>query len=148
MTKFVKLISSTITLAAVVALAPASAQYSQYPYPEPRRGGLADEIIRGAAEAAATVRGVTDAVQGASYSSADRFAVNACASQANRYGRVSIGDVRPKGRDKTEVRGFVDAQSYGYRAYGYNGGYERRTFTCSVRYDGRITKFKTKSLRY
>jgi hypothetical protein len=48
-----------------------------------------------------------------------------------------------------EVRGFVDAQGSYDRGYGYGyGGYERRTFTCTVRYDGRITKFKTKRLRY
>jgi hypothetical protein len=162
MTMRAKLIGPAIALAAIAAAAPASAQYYPYPQPQPRPGGVADQIARGAAEAAAAVRGVTDAVQGGyygyggQYGSRDSYAINACGAEASRYGRVSIGDVRPKSRDKMEVRGFVDAQGgysdrgYGYndRGYGYGRGYERRTFTCTVRYDGRITKFKTKRLRY
>jgi hypothetical protein len=158
MTQLAKLIGPAAALAAIAAATPASAQYYPYPYPEPRPGGVAEQIARGAAEAAAAVRGVTDAVQGGyygygygNYSSPERYAINACGSEASRYGRVNIGDVRPKGGDKFEVRGFVDAQAAyddrGY-GYGYGRGYERRTFTCTVRYDGRITKFKTKRMRY
>jgi hypothetical protein len=105
-------------------------------------------MTRGAAEAAAAVRGVMDAVDGVNYNSPDRYAVNACRNEASRYGSVSIGDVRPKGRDKTEVRGIVDAREFDGRAHGYRYGYERLTFTCTMRFDGRITKFKTKRLRY
>jgi hypothetical protein len=156
MTKHLKLIGPVLAMAGIAAAAPAAAQYypQPYPYPAPRPGGVAEQIARGAAEAAAAVRGVTDAVQGGyygygNYQSADRYAINACGAQASRYGRVSIGDVRPKSRSKLEVRGFVDGQSNnrGY-GYGYDRGYERRTFTCTVRYDGRITRFKTKRLRY
>ena len=152
MTKHAKLIGPALALAAIAAAAPASAQYYPYPYPAPhsRPGGIADQIARGAAEAAAAVRGVQDAVQGGyygygqgRYGSMESRAINACGNEASRYGRVSIGDVRPKSRDKLEVRGFVDAQGYGY-----GRGYERRTFTCSVRYDGRISKFRTKRMRY
>lgn len=155
MTKLAKLIGSTIALAAISVAAPALAQNYPYPYPnptpQPRPGGLADQITRGAAEAAAAVRGVTDAIQVANggysnYNSPDRFAVDACGTEARRYGRVSISDVRPKSRDKMEVRGLVDAQGSYDRGNGY--GVEPRTFTCTVRYDGRITKFKTKRLRY
>ena len=148
MTKHAKLIGPAIALAAVAAAAPASAPY--YPYPAPRPGGVAEQIARGAAEAAAAVRGITDAVHGGYYgydyggrSSVERDAVNRCGNEASRYGRVSIGDVRPKNRDKLEVRGFIDGQG-GY----YGRGYERRTFTCTVRYDGRISKFRTKRMRY
>jgi hypothetical protein len=159
MTIHAKLTGAAIALSALAAAAPAAAQYYPQPYPAPRPGGVADQIARGAAEAAAAVRGVTDAVHGGyygygqgNYGSADRYAINACGAQASRYGRVSIGDVRPKSRDKLEVRGFVDMQGYDRRYddrhYGYGGGYERRTFTCTVRYDGRVTKFKTKRLRY
>jgi hypothetical protein len=77
--------------------------------------------------------------------------VNACGNEASRYGRVSISDVRPKSRDKMEVRGFLDPQGFYDQGYDYRSGYrgyERRTFTCTVRYDGRVTKFKTKRLRY
>ena len=158
MTKHAKLIGPAIALAAIAAAAPAAAQY--YPYPQPRPGGVADQIARGAAEAAAAVRGITDAVQGGyygygHYGSRDSYAINACGNEASRYGRVSIGDVRPRSRDKLEVRGFVDGQGgyndrgYGYdRRYSYGRGYERRTFICTVRYDGRISKFKTKRMRY
>lgn len=154
MTKHAKLIGPALALAAIVAAAPASAQYYPYPAPQPRPGGVADQIARGAAEAAAAVRGVQDAVQGGyygygqgQYGSMESRAINACGHEASRYGRVSIGDVRPRSRDKLEVRGFVDAQGYD-RGYGYGRGYERRTFTCSVRYDGRISKFRTKRMRY
>jgi hypothetical protein len=148
----VKLIGPALALAAMAA--PASAQYYPSPYPQPRPGGVADQIARGAAEAAAAVRGITDAVHGGyygygygQYGSVESQAVNSCGREASRYGQVSIADVRPKSRDKFEVRGFVDAQGYD-RGYGYGRGYERRTFTCSVRYDGRISKFKTKRMRY
>lgn len=155
MTRHTKLIGLAATLSGLAAAAPASAQY--YPYPEPRRGGIGEQVARTAGEAAAAVRGIADAVQGGlygyggSYGSPDRYAINACGNQASRYGRVNIGDVTPKGRSSLRVRGFVDAQArYGDRGYGYgyNQGYERRTFTCTVRYDGRITKFRTKRLRY
>jgi hypothetical protein len=154
MTKHAKLIGPALALAAIAAAAPASAQYYPYPYPEPRPGGIADQIARSAAEAAAAVRGVTDAARGGyygygsgQYGGIERHAINACGAEASRYGRVSIGDVRPKSRDKLEVRGFIDAHGYD-QGYGYGRGYERRTFTCSVRYDGRISKFKTKRMRY
>jgi hypothetical protein len=155
MTKLRTLVGAAIALASVAG-APAVAQYYPYRYPQPRPGGVADQIARGAAEAAAAVRGVSDAVQGGyygygSYNSADRYAVNACGNEASRYGRVSISDVRPKSRDKMEVRGFVDPQGFFDRGYDYRSGhrgYERRTFACTVRYDGRVTKFKTKRLRY
>jgi hypothetical protein len=158
MTKHAKLIGPAIALAALAAAAPAAAQYYPYPAPQPRPGGIADQIARGAAEAAAAVRGVTDAVQGGyygygqgQYGSMESRAINACGAEGSRYGRISIGDVRPKSRDKLEVRGFIDMQGrdrgYGYDR-GYGRGYERRTFTCTVRYDGRISKFKTKRIRY
>lgn len=157
MTQRTKLIGLAAALSGLAAAAPASAQYYPYPYPEPRRGGVGSEIARTAGEAAAAVRGIADAVQGGlygyggSYNSPDRFAINACGNQASRYGRVSIGDVRPKGRSSLRVRGFVDADArYSDRGsrYGYSQGFERRTFTCTVRYDGRISNFRTKRLRY
>lgn len=154
MTQRTRLIGLAATLSVLAAAAPASAQY--YPYPETRRGGVGEQIARTAGEAAAAVRGIADAVQGGlygyggSYGSPDRFAINACGNEASRYGRVTIGDVTRKGRNSLRVRGFVDADArYGGRSrYGYDQGYERRTFTCTVRYDGRITKFRTKRLRY
>jgi len=57
-------------------------------------------------------------------------AVNACGSQASRYGRVSITDVRQASSSTLRVYGMIDS-----------GNYDRRSFTCSFRSDGRITDF-------
>ena len=78
------------------------------------------------------------------------YAVNACASQAQRYGRVSISDVERRGSRSLRVRGVIDAA--GYNNGGYNdGGYDNygaRSFSCSVRDDGRITDFDVGRSRY
>lgn len=72
-------------------------------------------------------------------------AVNACASQAQRYGRVSISDVERRGSRSLRVRGVIDAGGYN------NGGYDNyagRSFSCNVRVDGRITDFDFGRSRY
>ena len=77
-------------------------------------------------------------------------AVNACASQAQRYGRVSIDNVELRSRSTMRVRGMIEANA-GYNAGGYGSygaGIERRTFDCSFRSDGRITDFDTGRVRY
>jgi hypothetical protein len=56
-------------------------------------------------------------------------AVNACGSQASRYGQVQIRDIRQQSSSTLRVYGDV------YSNYG------RRDFQCSFRSDGRITDF-------
>ncbi|HEX8214750.1 MAG TPA: hypothetical protein VF582_04670 [Allosphingosinicella sp.] len=92
--------------------------------------------------------------QGAGYGygnqSFEQAAVNACASQAQRYGRVSVDNVELRSRSTVRVRGMIEANA-GYNAGGYGNygaGVERRTFDCSFRSDGRITDFDTGKIRY
>ena len=130
-------------LVAFAAAAPASAQY--YPYPPPQ-SPIVNEIARVGAAAADAIGAVTYAMQG----TADRLAVNACGARAQRYGRVSIGEVYPKGRNSLRVRGIIEpGVQYGHWGSTYGRSeYQRRSFTCTARLDGRVTKFKTKRLRY
>ena len=58
-------------------------------------------------------------------------AVESCAYQAQRYGRVSVAGVQQVSGDTLRVYGAIDM----------NGGYQRRGFGCSFRADGRITDF-------
>lgn len=75
----------------------------------------------------------------------EHHAVNACASQAQRYGRVSISDVERRGNRSLRVRGVIDAGGYNNGGYDNYGG---RSFSCSVRDDGRITDFDVGRSRY
>jgi hypothetical protein len=87
-------------------------------------------------------------------------AVNACSYEAQRrFGgyrgaRVNVRDVQFAHRDRLRVLGAVDVDSYGYDRYdrydrynrydrrdGYNRG--RVAFSCDVRFDGRVTRFRT-----
>jgi hypothetical protein len=161
------ILAAGLTLATLVAAAPAHAQY----YPEQRRDRVADEIRRGgqvAAEVAGAlgeaVRGTSDAIRGASYafrSPAERFAADACGVRAEQYGRVTIDRIDPYKRRSWRVSGvadpmagrYADRRGYGYdrgydRGYSYDRRYQPRSFTCTVRYDGRVTKFSTRRLRY
>ena len=58
-------------------------------------------------------------------------AVESCAYQAQRYGRVSVGGVQQISGDTVRVFGAIDM----------NDSYQRRSFGCSFRTDGRITDF-------
>jgi hypothetical protein len=138
-----------------------------------RRRDVVDEIIRGVEEAADAAVRVDDAVRGASrrvrWRGVERYAVDACELQAERYGRVHIDDVRRYKRNSWRVYGVADpAGGYDRRAdsrydrryedrryedrrydrrYNYDRRYEPRRFTCTVRTDGRVTKFKTDRIR-
>ena len=140
---------ATLGLALMLAAAaPAQAQY----YPRDRPSGVADEIARGIGEAARAVGTVTgavrEAVDGFRYRSpAERFAAETCSAHAYRYGRIRIDNVMPYKRRSWRVDGIADPRTYG-GGYGYDRRYGPRSFTCIVRDDGRVTKFKTKRLRY
>jgi hypothetical protein len=157
--------------AALVTLgaAPTQAQYRDYD----RDTIDTSDIIRGvviAGAAAAAVGAITNAVrgnvyerggnygygnygygnQGYGYGYGERYAVDACASLAQRYGngRVQVTDVDRKGSRSYRVKGWIDAAGYNDR---YNRGYERydryserRSFKCTAREDGRVTDFDTK----
>lgn len=56
-------------------------------------------------------------------------AINACGSQASRYGQVQISDVRQQSNSTLRVYGVVGST------------YGARNFACSFRSDGRITDF-------
>ena len=137
-----------IGLAAVGATIaqPAFAQY----YPDSRTGRTSDKIARTIDEAARALGTVTDAFDRSLYEvryrGAERYAIDACRPQVERYGRMRIDDVRPYKRNSFRVYGITE----GYRsAYGDSYRYRNfgpRSFTCTVNDRGRI-KVKTKRLR-
>ena len=124
----------------------------------------ADEIareIRNAADAIATVTDAVDeSVSGIRYRGRDRWAVERCAPYAERYGRMRVDSVRREGRRSMRVYGTAGGYDDRYRdRYGdrYRDRYDRdrydsrdrygfRSFTCTVRDDGRV-KFKTRRIR-
>lgn len=127
--------------ATAAAASPAEAQY----YPDGRPGSrVANEIARGAE----AIGNITDALRGAIdnvryRNPAERYAAQTCAIRAERYGRVRIDRVYPYKRRSFRVEGVVDGAGYRYdRSYG------PRSFTCTVRDDGYVSKFKTRRLRY
>lgn len=167
MNRFAKAMTGA-TAAALVTLgaaAPAQAQYYD-PYYDRDRGIDAGDIIRGVAiagAAAAAIGAISNAARGGyggygydnrgygnygygnsgygNYGANDGYAVNACASRASRYGRVNVSQVYPRNRTSLRVEGMVDGGVN--RGWG-NNRYERRTFACNVRYDGRVTSFNTR----
>lgn len=125
----------------MVVSAPASAQY--YPYPS-QRGGVAGEIERGAAAAANVAGTIAQALRG----TRESLSVGACQVKAARYGRATVVDVRPKGRRSLVVRGYIEPSArYGSWGTRHAQAYQQRTFTCTVRDNGEVRKFKTKRVR-
>lgn len=61
----------------------------------------------------------------------EAMAVDACGTEASRYGRAQVTQVTQASRSTMRVSGMVDT----------NYGYNRRSFTCTYREDGRITNF-------
>lgn len=112
------------------------------------RRRVADEIareIRNTADAIGTVTEALDqSVNSLRYRGRERFAVERCAPVVERYGRMRVDDVRRYRRDSFRVYGTVEGGGYG--GYSSRSRYALRSFTCTVRYDGRV-KVKTKRLR-
>ena len=130
---------------AALLVAPAHAQYRE----RSRAGQVADEIARTIEETARAAGRVADSFDRSLYElryrGPERYAVDACRPQVERYGRMRVDDVRPYGRRSFRVYGITE----GYRgsAYGrYSSRYGPRSFTCTARDDGRV-KVKTKRLR-
>ncbi len=82
-----------------------------------------------------------------SFMAGEQAAVTACGYQAQRYGAgaVRITDVDRRSRNRFRVHGVIDNRlsGYGYNRYGY--GRDMR-FSCTARYDGRVTDFDTRRL--
>ncbi|MBA3678261.1 MAG: hypothetical protein H0W74_12810 [Sphingosinicella sp.] len=132
---------SVLVAVVIAGAAPAGAQ--NYPYP-PRQGGVAGEIQRGTATAADAVSAVAQALRG----TRESLSVGACQYRAARYGQARVLDVRPKGRRDLVVRGVIEPMG-NQSAWGsrYDKAYQRRTFTCTVRQNGDVRKFKTKRIK-
>lgn len=112
-----------------------------------RGSRTAEEIAREIRDAANAVGIVTDAVNdsinGVRWRGPERFAIQRCAPSVERYGRMRLDEVRRYSRRSWRVYGTVDP---GGRSYGYGSRYRLRSFTCTVRDDGRV-KLKTKRIR-
>jgi acyl-CoA synthetase (AMP-forming)/AMP-acid ligase II len=92
--------------------------------------------IRDAADAVGTVRDAfDDSVRDLRFQGADRDAVARCAPSVERYGRMRVEDVRRYGRRSLRVYGTIEGR------YGHG----LRSFTCTVRDDGRV---RLKTSRY
>ena len=99
--------------------------------------------IRDAAEAIGTVRDAWDqSINDIRWRGPEREAIRICAPRVERYGRMRVDDVRPYGRRSIRVYGLVD----GGWGRGYGDRYRMRSFTCTVRNDGRV-KVKTSRMR-
>jgi hypothetical protein len=165
-----KILTGGAAVAALaVAAAPAQAQYygGYYDYDRYETDRTVSDVVAGVAAVAGAVTG---AVRGyspyggygyngygsnswgyAPYSygnyrfvSGEQVAVNACGSEAQRFGgAVRVTDVDRRNRNRFRVHGIVDGGGYGYNRYGY--GRDLR-FSCTARYDGRVTDFDTRRL--
>ena len=139
---FTKAAGAVLSLAVLAAPLPAAAQERG------RTSRTAEEIareIRDAANAVGVVtEAVNDSINGVRWRGAERFAIDRCAPSVERYGRMRVDDVRRYGRRSWRVYGTADARG---GSYGNGNRYALRSFTCTVRDDGRV-KLKTKRIRY
>jgi hypothetical protein len=134
-----------IGLAAAAALStPALAQPG-------RTGQVANEIARGIRDTAEAIGTVSDAlyqgVNGVRYRGAERYAIDVCRPRVERYGLMRVETVQPYGRRSFRVYGTTDPRASYYDRSRWGRGYSPRSFTCTVRDDGRV-KVKTRRLRY
>lgn len=155
--------SAGLAAAAGLAFAAAPAQAQYYPYEEYRTRQTVNEVIGavgavGAAVAAATQGRYYDPYYrgqpyryGYGYNRGfTQHAINACSWEAQRryarYGRprVDVRDVQWLRSDRMRVLGAVET----WNNRGWNRGYDRRAFSCDVRADGRVTRFRTHNYRW
>ena len=137
-------------LAATSVLA-AEPAFAQYQYQDRSRvGRVADEIARTVEETARAVGRVTDSFDRSLYEvryrGPERVAIDTCRPRIERYGRMRVDDVRPYGRRSIRVHGITEGYRGDYYDRGRSRGYGPRSFTCTVRDNGRV-KVKTKRLR-
>jgi hypothetical protein len=132
----------TATAALVLSAAPAAAQDQR---DRGRSGRVADEIVRQVETAVDAIGRVNNALDTVRYNRAEQFAIGRCAPRVERYGAMRVDRVVPYGERSLRVYGTAGASGrfdrYARSSYG------ARSFTCTVRDDGRV-KFKTRRLRY
>ncbi len=90
-----------MSLAAVSVCVPAAPAAAQYPYENRSRAGrVADEIARTVEETAHAVGTVRDSLDrslyGLRYGGQERFAIDACRPQVERYGRMRVDHVQTR----------------------------------------------------
>lgn len=139
-----------IGFAAASALV-AEPAFAQYPSGDQSRvGRVSGEIARTVEEAARAIGRVTDAFDRSLYEmryrGAERFAIDACRPQVERYGRMRIDDVRPYKRRTFRVYGVTEGYRGNYGDRYRSREFGPRSFKCTVGEDGRV-KVKTKRLR-
>ena len=148
MKAFTKYLAGAATAAAitVTAAGPAQAQiFGRDPYAR-NRGIDVSDIVTGVAVLGG-IAAITRAFgrDGGQYGYDNRYryqndyqnAVNACGSEAQRYGQggqVSVTDIDRRGSNSYRVRGVIDA---GYGNYGNTAGYGRYDPRYDTRYDPR-----------
>ncbi len=142
--------SPTKTILALTAAATVTAASPALAQPDRSRAGrIADEIARGIRDTAEAIGTVSDSlytsVNGIRYRGAERRAIDYCRPRVERYGYMRVEDVRPYGRRSFRVYGTTDPRGAYYDRY--SSRYSPRTFTCTVRDDGRV-KLKTRRIRY
>lgn len=134
--------------ASALVAEPALAQYPSRD--QSRVGRVSDEIARTVEEAARAMGRVTDAfdrsVYEARYRGPERFAIDACRPQVERYGRMRIDDVRPYRSRTFRVYGVTEGYRGNYDDRHRSREFGPRRFKCTVGEDGRV-KVKTKRLR-
>lgn len=139
-----------IGLAAASALA-AEPAFAQYPSQDRSRvGRVSDEIARTVEEAARAMGTVKDAFDRSLYEvryrGPERFAIDACRPQVERYGRMRVDDVRPYKRNSFRVYGITEGYRGNYDDRYRSRNFGPRSFTCTVSDDRRV-KVKMKRLR-
>ena len=128
----------------VLASAPAAAQYQDRGWV----GRVADEIARTVEDTAQAMGRVRDSLDRSMYDvrfrGPERYAIDACRPEVERYGRMRVDEVRPYKRRGFKVYGITEG--YGGSYYRGYDRYGPRSFKCTLYDDGRI-KVKTKKLR-
>lgn len=135
-----------LALSAAFASAPACAQSSS----PSRAGQVADDIARAVIDTAQAVGRVRDSVDRSlsdiRWRGPQRFAIDACRPQVERYGRMRVDEVRPYKSRSQRVYGIAEGYNAGYYDRSRDRRSGLRSFTCTVREDGRA-KVKTKRLK-
>ena len=124
---------------------------AQYEYQDRSRvGRVADDIARTMEDTARAVGRVTDSFDRSLYEvryrGPERFAIDSCRPQVERYGRMRVDEVRPYKRRSFRVYGITEGYRGDYYDRYRSRQYGPRSFTCTVSYEGRV-KVKTKRLR-
>ena len=121
----------------VLAAEPALAQYRD----QSRTGRAAQDVARTVEEAARAVGTIRDAfdrsLYEARYHGPERFAIEACRPEVERYGRMRIDEVQPYKHRGFKIYGVTE----GYRGiYGQDrrNDFGPRSFECAVGDDGRV----------